>query len=156
MEPTEYQPTSRTCFVCGRENRFGLGMRWENDRERKQVRATLTVPEHYNGYPGVVHGGIVAAMLDETAGRAIQLEGGADCLMVTLKLEVVYRRPTPTGIPLTVTGRVLQQTGTRATVEGDITLPDGTVTAQCSAVVVRPPAAIMETWSREREHWKVT
>ena len=41
----------------------------------------------------------VAALLDETGGRTILMDGGFEDLMVTAKLEVVYRRPTPTGVP---------------------------------------------------------
>ena len=102
------QPTSRSCFVCGRENPVGLKVRWDQDPEAGEIRGTVTVPGHFNGYPGVTHGGIVAALLDETAGRTILMDGGFEDLMVTAKLEVVYRRPTPTGVPLLVVGRLLR------------------------------------------------
>ena len=91
------QPSSRSCFVCGRENPVGLKVRWDQHPEAGEIRGTVTVPEHFNGYPGVTHGGIVAALLDETGGRTILMDGGFEDLMVTAKLEVVYRRPTPTG-----------------------------------------------------------
>ncbi len=104
---TERQPSSRSCFVCGRDNPVGLKMVWENHPEEGEIRSTVTVREEFNGYPGIVHGGILAAMLDETAGRAVLLEGGPDDLMVTAKLEVTYRRPTPTDTPLLVVGRVV-------------------------------------------------
>ncbi len=94
------QPTSRSCFVCGRENPVGLKVSWDQHPEAGEIRGTVTVPGHFNGYPGVTHGGIVGALLDETAGRTILMDGGFEDLMVTAKLEVVYRRPTPTGVPL--------------------------------------------------------
>ena len=78
----------------------------------------MSVPEHFNGYPGVTHGGIVAALLDETAGRSILMDGGFDDLMVTAKLEVAYRRPTPTGVPLQVVGRLTRRSGARAEAAG--------------------------------------
>lgn len=151
----ERQPSSRNCFLCGRDNPVSLGVVWENDREHNRIHTTVTVDEQYNGYPGVVHGGIVAALLDETAGRAIMLGGGNDEFMVTLKLEVSYRRPTPTRTPLTVVGWVERRTAHRAHVAGEIRLPDGTVTATCTAVVVRPPAEFFTAWMAEREHWRV-
>ena len=43
---TERQPSSRTCFVCGRENPIGLKVRWEQDRERGEIRGTLTLRAH--------------------------------------------------------------------------------------------------------------
>jgi uncharacterized protein (TIGR00369 family) len=151
----EKQPNSRTCFVCGRQNPISLKMNWYNDRDAQQVRSIVTVPEHFNGYPDVVHGGVVAAMLDETAGRAIMLGGKSDNLMVTLKLEVTYRRPTPTKTPLTVVGWVIKQSTNRAQVAGEIRLPDGAVTAQCEAIVVRPPPEIMQRWEAEKPYWRV-
>jgi acyl-coenzyme A thioesterase PaaI-like protein len=102
------QPNSYGCFVCGLANPIGLKMVFYNefneDPQRNQVRAGLTVPETYRSYPGVVHGGIVATILDETAGRAIMGEWtraqvGEDPFFATAKMEIRYRRPTPTNTP---------------------------------------------------------
>ncbi|MBD3308258.1 hotdog fold thioesterase [candidate division KSB3 bacterium] len=149
------QANSRSCFLCGLQNEIGLKMCWYEDHEAQQIRATVTVPEHFNGYPGIVHGGILAAILDETSGRAVMLETDKQMLMVTLKLEMTYRRPTPTNTPLTAIGWVLKQTPKRAQVAGEIRLPDGTVTAQCKAIVVRPPDLIRERWEAEQPYWRV-
>jgi uncharacterized protein (TIGR00369 family) len=148
------QPTSRYCFLCGEENPVGLKMHWENDREKHEVVGKVTVPEHFNGYPGVVHGGIVATILDETAGRAVLLNDPMN-LMVTVKLEVAYKQPTPTETELTVIGRAKRETSRRAMVEGEIVLPDGTVTATCSALVVQPPDEFKSSWEEEKKYWKV-
>ncbi len=149
------QPTSRSCFVCGRENPVGLKVKWDQHPEAGELRGTVTIPEHFNGYPGVTHGGVVAAILDETAGRTILIDGGFDDLMVTARLEVVYRRPTPTGVPLGVVGRLLRRVGARAEAEAEIRLPDGTVAARGTVLLARPPAEITERWAAEREHWRV-
>ena len=149
------QPSSRSCFVCGRENSVGLKVRWDEHPEASEIRGTVTVPAHFNGYPGVTHGGIVGAILDETAGRTILMDGGFEDLMVTAKLEVVYRRPTPTGVPLVVVGRLLRRSEARAEAEAELRLPDGTVTARATVLLARPPAEIVEGWAGEREHWKV-
>lgn len=151
------QPSSRSCFLCGRQNDISLKMTWYNDPEKGQVRSTVVVPDHFCGYPGVVHGGIVAALLDETAGRAILLDGHDDLLFVTGKLEVTYRRPTPTGQPLTVVGWRNKQSSRRAVVESEIRLADGTVTAQARALVMRPPDEFFQSieWAREAPYWKV-
>ena len=125
------QKNSRGCFLCGLENELSLKMQWYEDHQAHQVRSTVTVPDHFNGYPGVVHGGIVSAILDETSGRAVMLKNGEDALMVALKLEVTFRRPTPTNTPLTVIGWVIKQTASRAQVASEIRLSDGTLTAEC-------------------------
>ncbi|MCG6924631.1 MAG: PaaI family thioesterase [Acidobacteria bacterium] len=151
----ERQPSSRACFLCGRDNPVGLKMVWENHPEEGEIRCTVTVEEHFNGYPGVVHGGILAAMLDETAGRAILLEGGPDDLMVTVKMEVTYRRPTPTGTPLLVVGRVVSRSERRAETKAEIRLPDGTVSARATVWLARPPKEILADWEAERPYFRV-
>jgi uncharacterized protein (TIGR00369 family) len=149
------QPSSRTCFLCGRQNEIGLKMTWYNDYDAQQIWAKVTVPERFNGYPGFVHGGITAALLDETAGRALLLDGNFDDLFVTLKLEVKYRQPTPTGVPLTATGWVIRRSSTRAKVAAKLMLPDGTITAEGEAVVVRPPQEFYDRWEPEKKYWRV-
>ncbi|MHC4564220.1 MAG: PaaI family thioesterase [Planctomycetota bacterium] len=149
------QPTSRTCFMCGRENCHGLKMVWYNNPELNRVEAVVTIPEQYNGYPGIVHGGIVAAVLDETSGRAVMLDGNFDNLFVTLRLNVTYRRPTPTNTPLKAVGWLEHKGNRGMKVAAELSLPDGTVTTECKAVVVRPTGEIFERWEPEKKFWRV-
>lgn len=149
------QPTSRACFVCGRENNFGLKMVWYNNPESNQVEANITIGEHFNGYPGIVHGGIVAAILDETAGRAVMLDGNFDNLFVTLRLNLTYRKPTPTNTPLKAFGWLEQKGYRRMKVAAKLLLPDGTITTECKAVVIRPTGEISRSWEHERKFWRV-
>ena len=85
------QPTSLRCFACGKNNPIGLKLEWFNDYENKQIETTFTLSDDYCSYPGTVHGGIIATILDETSGRAILLDNDFNLLMVTLKMEVVYK-----------------------------------------------------------------
>jgi uncharacterized protein (TIGR00369 family) len=149
------QPTSRTCFVCGRENKFGLKMVWYNNPETNQVEANVTIPEQFNGYPGIVHGGIVAAILDETAGRAVMLDGNFDNLFVTLRLNMTYRKPTPTNTPLKAVGWLEHKGNKGMKVAAKLLLPDGTVTAECKAVVIKPTSEISRSWEPEKKFWRV-
>jgi uncharacterized protein (TIGR00369 family) len=150
------QRSSRTCFLCGRQNPVGLKVEWYNDPEAKQVRATVTVPAHFNSYPGIVHGGIVAALLDETSGRSLLVEEDTDSnLFVTLKLEVKYRQPVPTGQPLTLRGWTIQRAGSRAKVAAELRLPDGSLAAEAIAVVVHPRQEFFDNWEPEKQYWKV-
>jgi uncharacterized protein (TIGR00369 family) len=152
----EKQRSSRGCFLCGRENPIGLKVTWYTDQEAGQVTASVIVPGQFNSYPGIVHGGIVAALLDETAGRALVLQGDSDdVLMVTLKLEVKYRRAVPTGQPLTLRGQLQQHTAMRARATAQLLLPDGSLAAEAEALLVRPPAAMIESWKDEQPYWKV-
>jgi len=143
------------CFLCGRQNPVGLKLDFYEDEDSGKVRVEFTVPDEYQGYPGVVHGGIVAAVLDETSGRAVMVGGSDEDLMATLKLSVRYRRPTPTETPLIAVGWVERMGGAGARVAGEIRLPDGTVTAECEATLAHVPDSIKEDWEPEKEYWRV-
>ena len=148
------QPNSRLCFLCGVENPTGLRLAIYEDRAAGRVVSTVSVAPRFQGYPGVVHGGIVATLLDEVAGRAT-LIGDPEGLMVTVTLAIRYRQPTPTEIPLTVTGWLTSPGRSRARAHGEIRLPDGTVTAEADLTLVRPPAEFDARWAPERPFWKV-
>ena len=66
------------CFVCGVQNPVGLLQTFYEDHESdpKQVCAEVMIPDRFQGYPGVAHGGVLAAILDELAGRAVLIDGG--------------------------------------------------------------------------------
>jgi len=51
------------CFVCGRENPKGMHLKFR--RESGKVFSRFSLPEYYQGYGGIVHGGIIALILDE-------------------------------------------------------------------------------------------
>jgi uncharacterized protein (TIGR00369 family) len=143
------------CFVCGRQNPIGLKLEFYEDQQAHQVRATVTVPDTYQGYPGVVHGGIVSTILDEISGRAVMMGQGDDRLLATLRMTVRFRQPTPTETPLTALGWVTQIGGIGAKVAGEIRLPDGTVTAECESLLTEPPGSFKEAWEEEKRYWKV-
>jgi len=99
------QPNSKMCFICGLENPVGLHLHMY-ETEPGIVVAKYTAPEHFQGYPGVLHGGIVSAIIDEIAGRSHM---GSDPdnprFMFTAKLEVKYRKNVPIGKLLRIVGR---------------------------------------------------
>jgi acyl-coenzyme A thioesterase PaaI-like protein len=114
----------------------------------------LIAPE-YNGYPGVAHGGIVAALLDEVSGRAPLVRGhDLDNLFVTVKLEVRYRRPTPTASRSPRSARWSTTTAS-ARVRGELRLPDGTLTAECESLLMRAPEEFRARWAEFRGDWRV-
>lgn len=133
------QPNSKHCFVCGVENPIGLALEFFETGDGR-VAAEPTLPESYQGYPGVVHGGIVAAMLDEIAGRAAMI-GDHTHFRLTAKLDIRYRRPVPVGEPIRLQGWVLDDRGRLATAHAEIRLADGTLAAEAEAVLADLPDA---------------
>jgi acyl-coenzyme A thioesterase PaaI-like protein len=99
------QPNSRHCFICGMENPIGLHLHLY-ETAPGEVQSSYIAPDHFQGYPGVLHGGIVAAVLDEVSGRT---QMGSDPLsprfMFTAKLEVKYRKNVPIGKLLKIIGK---------------------------------------------------
>ena len=150
------QPTSLNCFACGKNNPFGLHLEWFNDDEKQQVETTFTLGDNYCSYPGTVHGGIIATILDETSGRAVLLNNNFNNLMVTLKMEVTYKHNTPTNTPLRAVGRLIKGGSSRAQVEGEILLPDGTVSAKCTSILFKIPEAVKAKWGPEADEWQRT
>ena len=149
------QPSSKGCFLCGRENPVSLKISWFNEPDEGRVRARVTVPGTHCSYPGVVHGGIVSALLDETGGRAPMAGGDFNRLMVAVRLEVEFRRVTPSETPLELVGWVQRDHGSKVEVRAEIRLPDGTVSARSTGLLVKPPAQVAARFDAEREHWKV-
>ena len=102
---TNKQPNSRMCFICGLENPVGLHLHIY-EPEPGRVETSYIAPEHFQGYPGVLHGGIVGAIIDEISGRALM---GNDPMnprfMFTAKLEVKYRKNVPIGRQLKIIGK---------------------------------------------------
>jgi acyl-coenzyme A thioesterase PaaI-like protein len=143
------------CFVCGRQNPVGLRLDFYEDRKSHQVKAEITIPDAYQSYPGVVHGGIICTILDEVSGRAAMMEGGDDRLLATLRISVRFRHPTPTEAPLVAVGWVEHMSGIGARVAGEIRLPDGTITAECESLLTDPPASFKEAWEDEKRYWHV-
>jgi uncharacterized protein (TIGR00369 family) len=147
------QPNSRNCFACGLENDHGLGMLfYELGQDR--LESHYTVPEHFEGYPGVVHGGIVASMLDEMVSRAAMI-GPDRRFMMTARLSIRYRQPVPTGVPLHLQAQLTRFTERAATASAQIRLPDGTVAAEAEATLAPLPDESFDHTRLEGLGWKV-
>jgi acyl-coenzyme A thioesterase PaaI-like protein len=105
------------CFACGEANPIGLhleGFRVEGD----EVLADWSPRPEYRGFESVIHGGIVAVALDEIcAWTAILLEG---TLAVTANLDIKFRSPAPPDITFLLSGRVVDRSGSRLRLAGEV------------------------------------
>lgn len=86
-----YLPNSSTCFVCGEDNASGLRTRFYVEEDR--VKMPLTAVEHHCGYENTVHGGIVAAALDECMGWAAARAIRRMCVTAELTVRYIDRVP---------------------------------------------------------------
>jgi len=147
------QPNSNHCFVCGVLNEYGLHMHFYSNSPGEVV-SDFQVPAHFQGYPGIVHGGVIAAMLDEVAGRAFMV-GDPPRFLVTAKLSIRYRRPVPVATLLRLVGRAGRDDGHVAEATGSIYDPEGNLLAEAEAVLVNIPDNVVASFDAERLGWKV-
>ena len=80
------------CFVCGSHNTVGLRLDFKLDRENQQASCITVTSEEYQGWDGVVHGGVVASMLD---GSMVYACKSMDLDCFTAELTVRYKKPVP-------------------------------------------------------------
>ncbi len=150
------QPNSRMCFICGLENPVGLHLHLY-EVEPGVVQAAYTAPEHFQGYPGVLHGGIVGAILDVVSGRS---QMGSDPLhprfMFTARLEVKYRKNVPIGKALKVIGKAGKTKGKLAEAwAGIYDAETDELLAEGNALLINVPEDQFDSSRLEELGWKV-
>ena len=148
------QPNSKMCFICGLENPIGLKLRMYQS-EPGMIESTFTAPEHFQGYPGVLHGGIVATILDEISGRAQMGDPTRPRFMFTAKLEVKYRRNVPIGKPLRIVGKAGKSKGKIAEGWAGIYDEQGNLLAEANAMLIDVPQETLDKTNLEQLGWKV-
>ena len=115
------------CFACGPRNECGLRLEFERDGD--SVTTSYTPPEHHQGFPGVLHGGVISALLDEVMSRVSIVEGR---WTQTARMEVRYRLPIPLNATVTAVARKLKERRGFVEAEGRVLLADGSVAAEAS------------------------
>lgn len=137
---TDYQ----RCFACGQRNPYGLHLVFR--RENETVVAEFQPREEHLGFPGVIHGGIVAAVLDETLGRTSILADKPEWTM-TGRLEVRYRRYVPYGPLLRVRASLINQRKRMIQAKGVLTLANDeeTVLAEAQGTFLSLPEQVVDT-----------
>ena len=83
------------CFACGTLNTGGLHLDLHVDGER--CWTDLEIPERFQGWDEIAHGGIVATILDEVMAWSLV---DADNWGLTARLTIAFKRPVPLGRPI--------------------------------------------------------
>ena len=120
-------------FVSGPRSDAGLRLhyRLEEDAERGPLVVTDWTPRDpdHVGFPGVTHGGLIAAVMDDVMGRHAVLRRR---WVVTARMEVRYRSAAPLGMTLRFEAWATRHRRTSMHAEARALLPDGTVVAEAS------------------------
>ena len=97
------------------------------------IRGTAVFGQAYEGPPGCVHGGWIAASFDEVLGMTQSMSGNPG---MTAYLHVNYRQPTPLHTELAFEGELVRVEGRKIFTVGRVRKPDGQVTAEAEALFV--------------------
>lgn len=131
--------------IIGRANPIAPPVHLSVDPEGV-VRGPVRYGRAYEGPPGHVHGGHIAAGFDEVLGMAQSLSGAPG---MTGTLTVRYRRPTPLDADLEYEGRFVRREGRKIFTEGRL-LFDGQVTAEAEAIFITVDFARIAELANER------
>ena len=105
------------CFACGVRNPIGIRMQVKYLEDIAAAESILALPKEFQGWQEVIHGGILATLLDEIMMHAIWHFAGAG---VTLGIDVQFRQPLAPAEMILVRGRITETKGRRLKAQGEI------------------------------------
>lgn len=105
------------CFICGKDNPYGLQIKPILDRETRCAMLDLQIPQRFQGWQGIAHGGILAALLDEVSVHACMSESNQ---FVTAGINVRYLKPVPIEQPVRVVAKVSSVKRRKLTVAAEL------------------------------------
>lgn len=154
VKVTDKQPNSKMCFVCGLENDFGLKSRFY-ELDSNEIMAVFMPSDKHQSYPGRLHGGIAAAILDETIGRAVLKHKSSDFWGVTVDFSMKFRKPVPLDGEIRVIARVTKENKRTFEGTGEIILSDNAVAVEGNGRYLKMDLSRITELDFEGEDWQV-
>ena len=146
------QENSKMCLVCGLKNQFGLRSAFY-ELENDELLAIFKPMEEHQSYPGRLHGGIATAILDETIGRAMNIQND-EVWGVTVEFNARYKKPVPLNTELRVVGRITSENRRLFEGTGEILLPNGEVAVEGQGKYIKLPLDEIADFDFEEQEWK--
>lgn len=145
------QNSSKRCIVCGKENELGMKASFY-ELENNELIAICNTKDWHQSYPGRVHGGVSAALLDETIGRAISISD--DTIWgVTVSLDIKYKKPVPIDCEIKVLGRITKENRKLFEGSGEIILPNGEIAATAKGKYMKMPLEMISDKNFSESEW---
>ena len=116
------------CFGCGSNNPMGLKLHFTQDGDT--VRTEFTPDKMHQGWPGLLHGGIIGCLMDEVMSNVVYATGST-CM--TASINIRLRQPVKVEVPLVITAQITRRRKKLIETAGQICLQDGTVIAEATA-----------------------
>jgi acyl-coenzyme A thioesterase PaaI-like protein len=120
------------CFVCGDSNKSGLDLQFYFEDGR--ATAEFTPDRNLEGFKGILHGGILSAVLDEVMFKAVQ---GKRILTVTARMDIKFKKPAKIGEKLLLEGWIKEDKGKMIITEGTVYTTDSTLIAEAEGSYFR-------------------
>ena len=125
------------CIVCAFGNEQGLHLEFETANDGS-VTATFRCDETLEGYPGILHGGVISSILDGAMGNCMFARGQAT---VTVEMTTKFRHPVVTGQEAVVSARIRRDSHPLYLLEAEI-IQDGQVKATAKGKYYDQPKLI--------------
>jgi len=122
------------CVVCGRPGPVGLGVAFKV-REDESVTACFDCHESFEGYDGMLHGGVISAIADGAMTNCLFAHG---IVAVTAEMKVRFRHPIALGTSLMVAARITRRSEPLFVVEAELT-QSGQLKAKASGKFMATP-----------------
>jgi uncharacterized protein (TIGR00369 family) len=126
--------TYGNCFVCGENNPGGLHLIFEIDKEKQTLKTTFTASPIFQGWDGIVHGGIICTLLDEAMAKLVYELGYP---YVTASLEIKFKKPAPILKPLLVYGEITEVSKRLIKARSSVVKEDGTILAVGTSTFIK-------------------
>ena len=122
----EPNPTN-VCFGCGGGNARGMQLTFEQDDTARKIVGRFRLGAGYQGAFGIIHGGVIAVVLDEVMGKVCRFRG---VRAVTAEMNIEYLKPVWVDADLVVEGYEKEMTGRSLHLVGEIKDASGNVLAR--------------------------
>lgn len=134
------------CFGCGSLNAAGLHLRFYQLTDGEGAWAPWTPTSAYEGYNGMIHGGIICTLLDEIMAWSLYARS---TWAVTARMQTSFRKPVRIGEPVRLVGRVIRDRGRALELRGEIRLEaDDSLLAEADATFIRVPESQAQEWNQ--------
>ena len=127
------------CVVCSFRNGNGLNLEFDV-ADNGSVTSTFKCEEAFEGYPGVLHGGVISSILDGAMGHCMFARGQA---AVTVEMTTRFRHPVVTGMEATVSARIVRTSHPLYLLEAEI-IQEGEIKATAKGKFYDQPKLIMD------------
>ena len=142
------------CFVCGMKNGLGLKSFFYETANNELIGSFKPCEEH-QGYPGMVHGGVISAILDEAMFRAILIGKDEEIWAVTIELNIKYKKPVPLNKEIRTAARIINETNRTFDASGEVYLAGGELAATASGKYFKVASDKLDDLNLEELEWRV-